>query len=94
MKITVILSAHPGRVDELKALLDTLIEPSRAEPGNLRFDIWQDQANSNRFVLDELYVDNAAVIAHRATVHVRAYLTQINDLADRTSMTLNPFAVA
>jgi quinol monooxygenase YgiN len=93
IKITVLLNAHLGRLDELRALLDGLVEPSRAEPGNLRFDIWQDQANPNRFVLDELYTDNTAVAAHRATQHVQAYLSKINELADRNSMTLNPVVV-
>lgn len=93
IKITVILKAHPSKVDELRSLLDTLVAPSRAEPGNLRFDIWQDQTNPCRFVLDELYTDDAAVAAHRATPHVQAYLSQINNVADRTSIVLNPIAI-
>ncbi|ASG24888.1 putative quinol monooxygenase [Nitrospirillum viridazoti] len=94
VKITAVLIARPGKLDELKALLAGMVAPSRAEPGNLRWDIWQDQADANRFVLDELYVDNDAIAAHRATAHFQNYLSRINDVAERTSMVLNPVEVA
>ena len=67
VKIVAILAARPGKADELKALLSSMLARSRAEPGNLRWDIWQDQADPDRFVLDELYTDKAAAAAHRET---------------------------
>lgn len=94
IKIMAVLTARPGKADALKALLDTMVEASRAEPGNLRYDLWQDQAAADRFVLDELYADAAAVAAHRATPHFQAYLGKINDLADRTALLLDPVQVA
>lgn len=94
IKIMAILTARPGKVDALKALLDSMVEASRAEPGNLRYDLWQDQAAPDSFVLDELYTDAAAVAAHRATPHFQAYLGKINDLADRTALLLDPVRVA
>lgn len=93
VKITAILSARPGKAAELGALLDGMIEPSRNEPGNLRWDIWRDQADSGRFVLDELYADDDAAAAHRATPHFRAYAARIGDLAERTALTLDPVNV-
>ncbi len=66
------------------------LKPSRAEPGNLRYDLWQDQSDPNRFVLDELYADADAVAAHRATPHFQNYLSQIGDLAERAAFVLNP----
>jgi quinol monooxygenase YgiN len=41
-------------------------------------------------VLDELFVDNAAITAHRATPHFTNYIAHINDLADRTALMLDP----
>jgi hypothetical protein len=61
VKITAILTAKPGKTEALTALLAGMVAPCRAEPGNLRWDIWQDQADPNRFVLDELYTDNMAL---------------------------------
>ena len=92
-KITAILTARPGKAEELKALLLGMAPLCRAEPGNLRWDVWQDQSQPDRYVLDELYVDDAAVAAHRGTPHFQDYLSRIPDLADRTALVLRPVAV-
>ena len=90
VKIVAILTARPGRREALRALLDGMLDPARAEPGNLRFDLWLDRANPDRFVLDELYADDAAIAAHRETAHFQAYVAVINDLAERTAIVLHP----
>ena len=87
-------SPRPGKTEALRALLDGMVAPSRAEPGNLRYDLWQDRADPARFVLDELYADDGAVAAHRASPHFQIYLSQINDLAERIPLTLDPVSVA
>lgn len=93
MKIVALLTARPGKASELGAFLSAMRVQSRAEPGNLRWDIWRDKANPDRFVLDELYVDEAAVAAHRDSPHFKDYATGIGDLADRTPITLDPVEV-
>lgn len=90
VKIVAVLTALPGSEAHLRALLDGMLTPSRSEPGNLRYDLWQDQSDPKRFVLDELYVDAAAIEAHRATPHFQAYLAAINDLAERDAFILDP----
>ena len=94
VKIVAILVARPGQSPALRALLDGMLAPSRAEPGNLRYDLWQDQGDPSRFVLDELYADGAAVSAHRASPHFRSYLSTVADLAERSAVTLDPVSVA
>ena len=94
VKIVAILAARPGKAEDLKALLFGMASACRAEPGNLRWDVWQDQADAGRFVLDELFTGNAAVAAHRETPHFKTYLGQINDLAERTAIVLDPAEVA
>jgi quinol monooxygenase YgiN len=71
-----------------------MLAPSRAEPGNLRYDLWRDPAEPGRFVLDELYRDADAIAAHKATPHFQSYLSRINDLAERTAWVLAPVGVA
>ena len=92
-KITGILVARPGKAEELKALLAGMAPHSRAEPGNLRWDIWQDQSEPDRLLIDELYKDDSAVDAHHQTPHYKDYLSRIPDLADRTALVLTPIAV-
>lgn len=87
-KITGILTARPGKAAALHALLVGMAPLSRAEPGNLHWDIWRDRANGERYVLDELYVDAAAVDAHHNTPHYQAYLAKIPELADRMACVL------
>ena len=67
---------------------------SRAEPGNLRWDIWRDQANPDRFVLDELYASQDDVAAHLGTQHFKNYVGRVKDLAERTPLILNPVNVS
>jgi quinol monooxygenase YgiN len=93
-KITAVLSAKPGKAEDLEALLRGMPGPSRMESGNLRYDLWQDQDAPGRFVLDELYVDDAAVTAHRAAPYFQTYLSRINDLAERVAITAHPLDVA
>jgi quinol monooxygenase YgiN len=94
VKIMATLTAKPGKAAALRTLLEAMIAPSRAETGNLRYDLWVDQAAPGRLVLDELYTNQAAVEAHRATQHFQHYLSHINELAERAALTLSPVAVA
>jgi len=94
VKVMAILVARPGKAEELRALLAGMVSPSRAEQGNLQYNLWRDKADLGRFVLDERYLDNAAVAAHRATPHFKNYLSKINDLAERTALVLDPLEVA
>jgi quinol monooxygenase YgiN len=94
IKIVAILTAKTGCEGALETLLHGMVPASRAESGNLRYDLWQDNDNPGRFVLDELYKDNASVASHRATPHFQHYLSKINDLAERTAVVVHPVDVA
>ena len=48
-------------------------EGSIAEPGNLRFDVLQCQAEPTRFLLYEAYASEAAARAHKETEHYRVW---------------------
>jgi quinol monooxygenase YgiN len=93
-KITAILTAHPGKADELRVLLVGMAPHCRAEPGNLRWDIWRDPTHEGRFVLDELYRDAAAVQAHRDSPHYKDYLAKVPNLADRMAFVVEALEVA
>ena len=94
VKITAILTAKPGKADALKALIDGMVGPSRAEPGNLRYDVWREKAEPNRLVLDELYASDEAVAAHRAAPYFQDYVAKIGDIADRVALVSDPVNVA
>ena len=93
-KITAILTAHPGKAADLQSLLASMAPFCRAEPGNLRWDVWRDSTHPERYVLDELYRNADAVEAHRQTSHYKDYLARIPALAERSALVLEPVTVA
>jgi quinol monooxygenase YgiN len=54
----------------LAAITDDAICSERDEPGCLRFNVFQDQSDENTYYFFELYRDEAAFDAHRATPHL------------------------
>jgi quinol monooxygenase YgiN len=94
VKIVGILTALPGKAEELQALVLDLQAASRAETGNLRWDIWLDESDPDRFVLDELYASRDAAAAHLATQHFKNYVGKVKDLAERMPLILNPVNVS
>ncbi|MBB6251043.1 putative quinol monooxygenase [Nitrospirillum iridis] len=67
-------------VDKVGELLRGLTGPSRAEPGNLRYDLFRGTDSPVRFHLFELYADQAAIDAHRASPHYTAFRAALGDL--------------
>lgn len=90
VNVVAILVARPGKAEELHALLAGMVSPSRAEPGNLQYNLWRDKADLGRFAIEERYLDDAAATAHHASPHYKSYLSKINDLAERTALALDP----
>ena len=84
VKSIAVLVAKAGKIDDLKVLLQGVVAPSRAEPGNLKYEVWQDRTEPSRFILDEVYEDEDAVEAHRAAAHYQDYRARASALADRT----------
>lgn len=62
--------------DAVAAFLDATrknAEASLREPGVLRFDVVQDLSDPTRFVLVEVYRDQAAPAAHKQTAHYQTW---------------------
>lgn len=62
----------PDQLDSFLATIkDTVACSVRDEPGCLRFDVFRDDANENRYLLYEVYTDEAAFDDHLKTPHAR-----------------------
>ena len=70
----------PGRVAEFLDVFRDNFEGTRAEPGNIRFDVLQDPEDENHFVIYEAFVDEAAVDAHKKTDHYARTVEGLKDL--------------
>ena len=63
----------PDRKDVGIAAVQGLAEQSRHEPGARRFDVLQQNSRPNHFTLVEVWSDRAALDAHAAAPHTRAF---------------------
>jgi len=64
---------RPGQVEEFLAATLVNARASLAEPGVLRFDVIQDEADPAHVVLVEVYRDADAPAAHKLTPHYAAW---------------------
>ncbi|WP_419826394.1 putative quinol monooxygenase [Sphingomonas sp.] len=81
VKVVAIVPARPDGEDEFVAAAKTCATASRAEEGVLSYELWREAAGERRFVFNELYRDQAAVDAHMASDHFRAFAMAARDLA-------------
>jgi autoinducer 2-degrading protein len=70
----------PDRVGDFLAATLVNAEASLAEPGVLRFDVIQDQADPAHVVLVEVYRDDEAPAAHKLTPHYAAWRDRVAEM--------------
>jgi quinol monooxygenase YgiN len=61
--------AKPGKEERLKAVCEEMTEPSRAEPGNVFYQVQRSLEDPQLFYLYEQYVDEAGYVAHQESEH-------------------------
>lgn len=62
-----------AHVEDFVAATKTNASASRQEPGVVRFDLIRQEGATDRFVLVEIYRDDEAPAAHKATSHYAAW---------------------
>ena len=82
LHLIALFTAKPGKTDELRELLEGLIEPTRAEPGCLDYRLMADRENRRRLVFIEEWKDEASLQAHFETPHLKNALAKFPDLLD------------
>jgi quinol monooxygenase YgiN len=83
--LTIVLQPRPGHEQTLlEACLDA-VAPSRAEPGNLFFDVLV-SADRREVVFYEAYVDEAAFQAHMAAAHTRVWQEAALPFVERSTL--------
>jgi len=61
-----------GNEADLERHLVSLAEPTRAEAGCLRYDLYREAGRPHEFLRHEIWSDAAALEAHKSTPHLRA----------------------
>lgn len=68
------ITARPDTVAEVHTLLRGLLEPTRREPGCLRYTLLHNSADPTDFTFVEEWADAAALDAHLTAPHVQTAL--------------------
>ena len=71
---------HPGREADLRALLEWMVERTRAEPGCERYDLYEERDAGRVLHLFERYRDQGSLEAHRDTEHYVAYRRRVAEM--------------
>ncbi|SMO97837.1 antibiotic biosynthesis monooxygenase [Paracoccus laeviglucosivorans] len=80
------IKVQPGHRDAFLRAFRLNWEGTRTEPGNIRFDLLCDPEDENSFSVYEMFRDEAALDAHRATEHFRKCIELIDPImAERRS---------
>ncbi|GGD40092.1 putative quinol monooxygenase [Aureimonas glaciei] len=74
LHIVVGLQAKAGKEDELRRDLAGLVEPSRGEDGNIRYDLFEDRDEPGHFVFVETWASaEARALHHEQGPHIQHF---------------------
>jgi quinol monooxygenase YgiN len=83
--IFVFASFYPkaNQESQVQEILKGMVDPTRSEPGCLRYDLYTSTKDGVSFHLFENYVDAAALDFHRQTTHYKSYRSVIEALLEK-----------
>ncbi len=82
LRVVAHFRAQEGKGADLGEVLQGLIEPTRAEPGNISYELLASLDDDRNFTFVEEYQDNDALDAHFKTPHIEAALARLPELLD------------
>ena len=74
-----------GKQQEFLSIAEKLVKATREESGCVHYDLVQDAADEKTFYFVEKYCDEAAVEAHKTSVHFQTYVPLMNVLREGPS---------
>ncbi|WP_347289763.1 putative quinol monooxygenase [Kluyvera georgiana] len=80
ISIIAVLKARPGKTESLRDALKALLLPTRQEPGNLDYTLFQLRDEPETFYMRESWRDEAALEEHIALPHFQAFIAQMESL--------------
>ncbi|EPA94069.1 antibiotic biosynthesis monooxygenase [Pseudomonas umsongensis] len=77
-----VLKAKAGKEQALKQELLALVEPTRAEPGNLDYVLFKLRDEQGTFYMREAFRDQAALDAHFSMPYFQRFAATVDDLLE------------
>lgn len=75
--------ARPDAVDEVRQILLSLIKPSRAEPGCLKYELLQNADDPTDFTFVETFASDEALKEHAAAPYIAGLAPKLEGLVAR-----------
>ena len=81
-KVTVVATfkAKPGMEETVRAAIEAVIAPTRAEPGCINYDLHQSTDDPSIFMLYENWVSKRALDEHLAMPYLKALIAKADDM--------------
>jgi len=80
LNVIVRIKARPDKVNELKAAMGGLVEPTRKEAGCVQYTFLQNNEDPTDFTLVEEWQDDKALESHFATKHFQETMAKMPSL--------------
>jgi quinol monooxygenase YgiN len=77
--------ARPDSLDEVRAILTSLVPLTRAEPGCVKYELFQNLSDPTDFTFVETFVNDAALAAHAAAPYIAGLPPRLHALISRPS---------
>ncbi len=80
LRVIARIKARPGKVNELLSVLNSLVEPTRKEPGCISYNLLQNNEDPTDFAFVEEWQSATALESHFATKHFKDALVKLPNL--------------
>src|SRR4030042_719776 len=80
LRVVARVKARSEKVNELLSILSSLVEPTRKEPGCIRYELLQNNEDPTDFTLVEEWQNDTALQSHFATKHFKDALFKLPNL--------------
>jgi quinol monooxygenase YgiN len=80
LRVVARITARPDTVNEVRQILDGLIDPTRKEPGCVSYELLQNRKDPADFTFVEEWDGDASLEGHFSTEHISAALPKLQTL--------------
>ena len=88
IQIVALVTVKPEYTEALAAQFKELVKASRAEEGNISYDLHQEIGKPNRFVFVESWKSQAAIDEHNASEHFQNFVKSIEGKTEALEIVL------
>ncbi len=81
VRVVARIVARSGKVEELRAVLQGLVDPTRREPGCVTYELLQNKMDPTDFTFVEEWRSEEALDAHLQSPHLQEARLRLPDLA-------------